>query len=101
MRPVHPRSPSRWWPQPITKSRSKRSTSRSNAPIKGAHVLLHPYRAFTDDNGVAKIKLAKGTYKLFVSGFNYIAYENVIDVANDVTIRAELAAEPEGQEDYR
>ena len=75
--------------------------AEKNAPIRGAHVLLHPYRAFTDDNGVAKVRVAKGTYKLFVSGFKYIAYENVIDVANNIAIRAELAAEPEGQEDYR
>jgi hypothetical protein len=72
-----------------------------NAPIKGAHVLLHPYRALTDADGVAKVRVAKGTYKLFVSGFNYIAYESTIDVANNIAIRAELAAEPEGQEDYR
>jgi hypothetical protein len=71
------------------------------APIKGAHVLLHPYRALTNDQGVAKVRVAKGTYKLFVSGFNYIAYESIIDVANNVTLRAELAVEPEGQEDYR
>jgi hypothetical protein len=75
--------------------------AESGAPIKGAHVLLHPYRALTDDKGRAKIWVAKGTYRLFVSGFNYIAYENVIDVANDIAIRAELAVEPEGQEDYR
>jgi hypothetical protein len=71
------------------------------SPIGGAHVLLHPYRALTDDTGMAKVRVAKGTYKLFVSGFNYIAYERIIDVAGDVAIRAELAAEPEGQEDYR
>lgn len=70
-------------------------------PIEGAHVLLHPYRAFTDERGVAKLKVAKGRYKLFVSGLNYIAYENTIDVAADVSTRAELTAEPEGQEDYR
>jgi hypothetical protein len=75
--------------------------SEKQIPIEGAHVLLHPYRALTDQRGVAKLKVAKGTYKLFVSGFNYIAYENIIDVAADVTTRAELAAEPEGQEDYR
>jgi hypothetical protein len=75
--------------------------AEKNAPIKGAHVLLHPYRAFTDDRGVAKVRVAKGTYKLFVSGFNYIAYEKIIDVGNDFAIRAELAVEPEGQEDYR
>jgi len=70
-------------------------------PIEGAHVLVHPYRAFTDERGVAKIKVAKGLYKLVVSGFKYIAYQNIIDVAGDVTTRAELTAEPEGQEDYR
>jgi hypothetical protein len=73
----------------------------TGAPIRGAHVLLHPYRALTGDNGVAKVRVAKGTYKLFVSGFNYIGYENVIDVANNLTVRAELSVEPEGQEDYR
>jgi hypothetical protein len=75
--------------------------AENGAPIKGAHVLLHPYRALTDDNGVAKVKVAKGTYKLFVSGFNYIAYENVVDVAGNMAIHAELSVEPEGQEDYR
>jgi hypothetical protein len=70
-------------------------------PVAGAHVLLHPYRAFTDDRGMAKVKVAKGRYKLFVSGFQYIAYEGIIDVAGDVTARAELTSEPEGQEDYR
>jgi hypothetical protein len=70
-------------------------------PIEGAHVLVHPYRAFTDERGVAKIKVAKGRYRLVVSGFKYIAYQDTIDVAGDVTTRAELRAEPEGQEDYR
>jgi hypothetical protein len=39
-------------------------------PIRGAHVLLHPYRALTDETGVAKVKVAKGRYTLVVSGFN-------------------------------
>jgi hypothetical protein len=75
--------------------------SETRTPIAGAHVLLHPYRALTDENGQAKIKVAKGRYKVFVSGFQYIAYHGVIDVTGDVTARAELASEPEGQEDYR
>ena len=70
-------------------------------PIEGVHVLLHPYRAVTDANGVAKLKVAKGSYKLYVSGFNYIAHESTLTVAADLTTRAELAVEPEGQEDYR
>jgi len=75
--------------------------SEKQTPIKGAHVLLHPYRALTDECGVAKVKVAKGRYKLFVSGFNYTAYQNIIDVADDVMIRAELTVEPEAQDDYR
>jgi hypothetical protein len=50
---------------------------------------------------VAKVKVAKGRYTLVVSGFNYIAFQRSIEVAGDVTTRAELAVEPEGQEDYR
>jgi hypothetical protein len=75
--------------------------SEKQIPIKGAHVLLHPYRALTDESGVAKVNVAKGRYKLFVSGFQYVAYQSIIDVAGDVTTRAELTLEPEGEEDYR
>jgi hypothetical protein len=75
--------------------------SETRTPIIGAHVLLHPYRALTDERGVAKVKVAKGRYQFFVSGFQYIAYQGVIDVAGDVTTRAELMSEPEGQDDYR
>jgi hypothetical protein len=76
------------------------SDSETKTPIAGAHVLLHPYRAHTDAGGVAKLNVTKGSYQLVVSGFNYIAYESRLEVAADVTLRAKLAAEPEGQEDY-
>lgn len=73
----------------------------TQAPIRGAHVLLYPYRALTDERGVAKIKVAKGRYTLFVSGFNYIGHERIIDVTSDVTARAELVVEPEEEVDIR
>jgi hypothetical protein len=75
--------------------------AETQTPIMGAHVLLHPYRALTDERGVAQVRVAKGRYKLFVSGFRYVAYEGFLDVAGDVVTRAELTSEPEGQEDYR
>jgi len=75
--------------------------SDTQTPIKGAHVLLHPYRALTDERGVAKMKVTKGRYTLFVSGFNYIGHERIIDVTSDVTARAELAVEPEEDVDIR
>src|SRR5262249_16841177 len=73
----------------------------TRAPVKGAHVLMHPYRAHTDENGIARLKVAKGRYKLFVSGFNYMLKETIIDVTDDVTTRADLLPEPEEQVDYR
>jgi hypothetical protein len=75
--------------------------SEQQTPVKGAHVLLHPYRAFTDESGVARVKVAGGRYTLVVSGFRYVAYESIIAVTSDVAIRAELTSEPEGEEDYR
>ena len=73
----------------------------TQSPVAGAHVLLHPYRAFTDAQGIAKIKVAKGRYSLVVSGFNYVAFRTILDVTGDVATRAELATEPEGLEDHR
>jgi hypothetical protein len=75
--------------------------SASQTPISGACVLLHPYRGRTDETGVAKVKVTRGRYKLHLSGFNYIPYENNIEVAGDFATRVELAAEPEGQDDCR
>src|SRR5262245_51983396 len=41
-------------------------------PIEGASVVMHPYRAVTDENGVAKIKVTKGRYDILVSGSSYV-----------------------------
>jgi hypothetical protein len=75
--------------------------SESQSPIKGAHILLHPYRAFTDERGMAKVRVAEGTYTLFVSGFRYVPYQSTIEVTSDHTTRAELMLEPDGVEDVR
>ena len=69
--------------------------SEKQAPIRGVHVLIHPYRAFTDEKGVAQLRVAKGRYKLVVSGFKYIRHERLIDADRDLTLRAVLEIEPE------
>ena len=74
--------------------------SETQAPIEGLHILLHPYRAVTDQKGMAKAKVAKGQYTLVVSGFRYVAHEAILDVTADVATRVVLTAEPEGQDDY-
>jgi len=63
-------------------------------PIKGLHVLLHPYRTLTGEDGIARIKVVRGSYKLYISGLKYIPYEDIVDATGDVTLRALLTLEP-------
>jgi hypothetical protein len=66
----------------------------TQTPLSGARVVMHPYRAVTDKRGVAKLRVAKGPYKLFVSETGYLNFGLSLDVTADVTVRAELDLEP-------
>jgi hypothetical protein len=63
-------------------------------PIKSARVVMHPYRAVTDDNGIAKVRVAKGQYDILVSGSRYIPVRASVEVAGDMITSAELDADP-------
>jgi hypothetical protein len=62
-------------------------------PIKGAHVAMHPYRAVTDENGVARVKVTKGRYDIYVSAAKYVSISTSAEVAADMITRAELDAD--------
>ena len=64
------------------------------SPLSGARVVMHPYRAVTDEHGIAKVRVAKGAYKLFVSQTRYVTFGLPIEVEGDMTARAELYVEP-------
>lgn len=66
----------------------------TKAPIKGAHVILHPYRADTDEDGVAKVEVPKGEYQLYVSKVDYETFRTKINVTSDIAIKAELLVPP-------
>jgi hypothetical protein len=66
----------------------------TRAPLGGAHVVMHPYRAVTDERGVAELRVAKGAYKLFVSQSRYATFGVPVDVTADMTATAELCVEP-------
>ena len=66
----------------------------TQAPVSAARVVMHPYRVVADEHGVARIRAAKGGYRLFVSETNYLTFGLPIEVASDMTVRAELALEP-------
>ena len=66
-----------------------------HTPVSGAKVVVHPYRAVTDERGVAEVRVPKGAYRLFVSGPNYVPFRRDGEITTDVTIRAELALDRE------
>jgi hypothetical protein len=71
-----------------------RAIDRENqAPIRGARVVMHPYRAVTDDNGIAKVRVARGRYDILVSGSHYMAACTSVEVTADLTTSAELDAD--------
>ncbi len=67
----------------------------SHTPVEGAKVVAHPYKASTDERGIAKLRVPEGEYRLFVSGKKYVPFRSVCDVKADVTVRAELAVDRE------
>lgn len=66
----------------------------SQAPVEGARVVVHSYRAVTDERGVAEVRVPKGEYRVFVSRRNCFPFRVDGEVKADVTIRAELAVDP-------
>ena len=62
----------------------------SQIPVEGAKVVVHPYKAFTDERGVAEVRVQEGEYRLFVSGKDYFPFRSDGKVETSVTIRAEL-----------
>jgi len=66
----------------------------SQTPLSGARVVMHPYKAVTDERGIAEVRVAKGAYKLFVSQSRYLTFGLPVEVDADMTARAELYVEP-------
>ncbi len=77
-------------PQPDCLLRVVAVDARSRAPVPGAKVVIHPYRALTNAEGVAEFRVPKGVYRLFVSGRERFPFRSDGEIDADVTIQAEL-----------
>jgi hypothetical protein len=64
--------------------------ARSRVPVPGAKVVVHPYHALTNADGVAELRLPKGAYRLFVSGRDRFPFRSDGEIYSDITIQAEL-----------
>ena len=62
----------------------------THAPIKGARVVMHPYRAVTDENGIAKVRVTRGRYDILVSGSKYLPACTSVEVTADMITSTEL-----------
>ena len=67
--------------------------SRNETPLAGAIVSMHPYRAVTDESGIAQLKVPKGGYTLFVSARKYVSDRANVEVTGDLRTQARLAVE--------
>ena len=65
----------------------------TQAPIQGARVVMHPYRAVTDESGVATIRVSRGQYDILVSGTRYLPVCTSVEVTADLVTRAEMDAD--------
>ena len=65
----------------------------TQAPIAGARVVMHPYRAVTDASGIAQVRVAKGEYDILVSGRGHMAACIGVEVTADMATNAELEAD--------
>jgi hypothetical protein len=63
-------------------------------PIKGARVVMHPYRATTDEKGIAKLKVTKGQYDILVSASKCVPVTIGVEVTGDMMAKAELDVDP-------
>jgi hypothetical protein len=65
----------------------------TRAPVAGAQVVMHPFHAHTDADGVARVKVTPGDHRVFVSGYDYVTFRTGVTVEDDLSLEAELVRE--------
>ncbi len=63
-------------------------------PLANMSIVMHPYRARTDERGRAELRVTRGDYTVFVSGRGYYPVKRALQVSEDLTTTAPLEAEP-------
>ena len=75
-------------------------SKNSLSPVVGADVIVHPHRAKTGENGKAVFDVAKGRYRLFITGIEgYKTYSEELDVTGDTSLTLKLEEVVVAEED--
>jgi uncharacterized membrane protein len=74
--------------------------SESRAPVADAVVRIGHYRASTDEDGLARIEIAKGAFDLTVYKADYKALTRAIEVNDNATVGVELLSTPKREDAY-
>jgi hypothetical protein len=69
-----------------------------DTPIPRARIQMHPYRGVTDENGMLTLRVPKGSFKLVVSGKDYVSKSMDIEVTQDTATKVGLIHEPTDDE---
>jgi hypothetical protein len=59
-------------------------------PLEGVSIFIHPYKCFTDEQGIGRIEVGKGKHDLYVKKQDYVPFETTVEVDEDVRVKAEL-----------
>lgn len=68
--------------------------------VAGAEVRVGPFRAATDEGGVASIELPSGAFEVTAWKAGYDAASTAVNVAGRVSVELALVAEPVAEEPY-
>jgi len=77
-------------PQPDHKVTVQVMDQETQAPVKDAYVMMNIYRTYTDEAGVAILKVPQGAYQLSVYQKGREIYEEVVRVDRSLAVKAEL-----------
>jgi hypothetical protein len=80
--------------KPEHQVRIKVVEKETQAPVKKAYVVIDIYRTYVDEEGLATLKVPKGTYELYVWERGYDTFQRTIEVNSDLSIQAELLTVP-------
>jgi len=68
--------------------------AETGEPMPDVSVVMHPYRAFSGQDGGARLRVARGVYQIVVMGAGCMPLSREVDISSDFRARAELEPEP-------